>query len=130
MGVAIADQIEGPYQFTPEPLTGNSTTIEDGYAFVENNEICLLTTNNREGTGYLWKSRDGIHFGDPIVGYDKLDHYLGKQKLDKAKVPRAKKFERPQVLIQAGRPTHLFVASGANWNGGKGSYSCVLRVGN
>ena len=130
MGVAIADQIEGPYHFTPKPLTGNSTTIEDGYAFVENNEICLLTTNNREGTGYLWKSRDGIHFGDPIVGYDKLDHYLGKQKLDKAKVPRAKKFERPQVLIQAGRPTHLFVASGANWNGGKGSYSCVLRVGN
>lgn len=128
MGVAIADQIEGPYVFYPKPLTSNKSEIEDGYAFYENGEVYLLTTHNKAGTGYLWSSKDGVNFGEPILGYDNMLSYLGKQKLNASKVLRGKKFERPQVLLQDGHPTHLFVASGANWNGGKGSYSCVLRV--
>jgi len=128
MGVAIADQVEGPYRFSPKPLTSNSTTIEDGYAFVEKGEVCLLTTDNRGGAGYLWKSKDGINFGDPILGYDKVQHYLGKKALAGAKVLRSKKFERPQILIQKGRPTYLFLSSGVNWNGGQGSYSCSFRI--
>tara|TARA_R110002073_G_scaffold43606_4_gene121591 strand:- start:6806 stop:7867 length:1062 start_codon:yes stop_codon:yes gene_type:complete len=128
MGVAIADQVEGPYAFVPEPLTSNKTTIEDGYAFVENEKVYLLTTHNNEGTGYLWASDDGIHFSEPILGYDKMERYLGKQRLDGAAVMRGKKFERPQLLMQDGHPTHLYVAAGANVNGGKGSHSCVFRI--
>ena len=128
MGVAIADQIEGPYVFHKEPLTSNQTEIEDGYAFFENDRVFLLTTHNIAGTGYLWESKNGIEFGDPILGFDTMTSYLGKDVVDSARILRGKKFERPQLLLQKGHPTHLFVASGANWNGGKGSYSCVLRV--
>lgn len=128
MGVAIADQLEGPYHFSAESLTSNETTIEDGYAFYENGEVKLLTTHNDVGTGYLWASDDGIHFSEPIQGYDAMSHYLDQALLKKAKVVRGRKFERPQVLLQNGQPTHLYVASGANLNGGQGSYSCVLRI--
>jgi len=76
MGVAIADQVEGPYVFNPKSLTSNKTTIEDGYAFSENKKLFLLTTNNHEGAGYLWASDDGIHFTEPIVGFEKMDRYL------------------------------------------------------
>ena len=128
MGVAIADQIEGPYAFRPEPLTSNKTTIEDGYAFTENGKVLLLTTHNREGAGYLWASDDGIDFDAPIVGFDKMDRYLNTKSIRKNSVFRGKKFERPQILMQDGHPTHLYVASGAHINGGKGTHSCVLRI--
>ena len=128
MGVAIADQVEGPYVFSPQPLTSNKTTIEDGYAYVENDKVYLLTTDNRAGAGYLWASDDGLHFSDPVLGFDKMNRYLSADLLKKAKVMRGKKFERPQVLLQAGHPTHLYVASGANVNGGQGSHSCVFRI--
>ena len=128
MGVAVADQVEGPYEFMPEPLTSNSTTIEDGYAFCENGKIYLLTTDNKAGTGYLWPSDDGIHFSEPILGYDKMSQYLDKQLLSNAKVLRSKKMERPQVLLQDGHPTYLYLASGANLTGGGGSHSCLFRI--
>ncbi|MGB7327066.1 MAG: hypothetical protein WBD31_19475, partial [Rubripirellula sp.] len=128
MGVAIADQVEGPYVFNPEPLTSNKTTIEDGYAFCENDNVYLLTTHNNGGSGYLWASNDGIHFSDPVLGFDKMDHYLDTKPISKASVFRGKKFERPQVLMQDGHPTHLYVASGANVNGGKGTHSCLFRI--
>ena len=128
MGVAIADQVEGPYAFNPKPLTSNKTTIEDGYAFIENEKMYLLTTDNRAGAGYLWASDDGINFSDPVLGFSKMKQYLSADLLKKANVMRGKKFERPQVLLQAGHPTHLYVAAGANVNGGKGSHSCLFRI--
>ena len=128
MGVAIADRLEGPYVFNPESLTSNETTIEDGYAFVENAKVYLLTTHNREGAGYLWGSDDGVHFSEPIVGFDKMNRYLDVKSIKKTSVFRSKKFERPQILMQDGHPTHLYVAAGANVNGGTGTHSCVLRI--
>ena len=128
MGVAIADQVEGPYVFNPDSLTSNKTTIEDGYAFCENEIVFLLTTHNREGAGYLWASDDGVKFGDPTVGFDKMSRYLDTNSIPKASVFRGKKFERPQILVQDGHPTHLYVAAGANINGGTGTHSCVFRI--
>jgi hypothetical protein len=128
MGVAVADQVDGPYKFMPESLTSNSTTIEDGYAFCENGKVYLLTTHNKAGTGYLWPSDDGIHFSEPMLGYDQMSQYLDAPLLATAKVLRSKKMERPQVLLQDGHPTHLYVASGANLTGGAGSHSCLFRI--
>jgi len=128
MGVAIADSLEGPYHFHKEPLTSNTGEIEDGYAFIENGKIYLLTTHNISGTGYLWESEDGIHFSEPIPGFDKLERYLSKEVLQSSVRYRGEKFERPQVLLQNGQPTHLYVASGVNFTGGNGTCSCVLRI--
>lgn len=128
MGVAIADAVEGPYVFSPKWLTSNKTEIEDGYAFMEDGNVFLLTTHNKAGAGYLWASEDGLNFSNPILGFDVMSRYFDKKLLKNGFVMRGKKFERPQLLLKDGRPTHLFLASGVNMNGGKGSYSCVFRV--
>ena len=128
MGVAIADKLEGPYIFQNDFLTSNTEEIEDGYAFAENGKICLLTTHNIAGTGYLWQSEDGIQFDVPIPGFDRMDNYLPGESIQNALMLRGEKFERPQVLMQHGKPTHLYLASGMNFTGGKGSCSCVLRI--
>ncbi|CAA6691634.1 MULTISPECIES: glycoside hydrolase family protein [unclassified Lentimonas] len=128
MGLAIADQLEGPYVFQEEPLTSNATEIEDGYAFQENGDIYLLTTHNHAGAGYLWRSGDGMNFESPIVGFDSMATYVDSDQLEGAKVLRKQNFERPQVLLFDGHPKYLYLASGANWNAGKGSMSCVFRI--
>ena len=50
----------------PEPVTRNNLAIEDGYAFIWKDKICLLTTDNHgilnEGGGILWSSDDGHYF--------------------------------------------------------------------
>ena len=62
MGLAIAENLEGPYVQLPFPVTENDKTIEDGYAFLHEGDVCLLTTDNhgtlKKGGGLLWRSRD------------------------------------------------------------------------
>jgi hypothetical protein len=99
------------------------TDIEDG-------KICLLTTHNKAGTGYLWKSDDSLHFDDPISGFDKMNQYVSQETIDNTTRPHADLFGRPQILIQDGRLTHLYVASGVNFTGGLGTHSCVMRIQN
>ncbi|MEN8126713.1 MAG: endonuclease/exonuclease/phosphatase family protein, partial [Planctomycetota bacterium] len=80
MGLTIADKLEGPYIHQPNPVTDNKTTIEDGYAFMMDDDICLLTTDNHDiikrGGGLLWRSKDGITFDpEPTAGFGRMrDH--------------------------------------------------------
>ncbi|MCM2372820.1 glycoside hydrolase family protein [Rhodopirellula sp. ICT_H3.1] len=128
MGVAISDKLEGPYEHYKDYLTSNTRTIEDGYAFVEDGKIYLLTTDNEAGAGLLWGSDDGILFEKPILGFDRMTRYFPKPTLAKATNYRGQKFERPQLLVQDGRPTHLYLASGTNVTQGDGSCSYVFRI--
>jgi hypothetical protein len=68
MGLAVAEQLEGPYVQLPFPVTANEQRIEDGYAFMYEGRFALLTTDNHgiieAGGGLLWTSGDGIHFND------------------------------------------------------------------
>ncbi len=128
MGVAIAENLEGPYIHHHAPLTGNSGTIEDGYAFAENDKIYLLTTDCDHGIGLLWASDDGITFGKPTLGFERMERYMNSAEVNAATCFRGRKFERPQLLIQNGVPTHLFVAGGANIRRGDGSCSYVFKI--
>jgi hypothetical protein len=128
MGVAVSDKLEGPYISHKEYLTSNDTEIEDGYAFYSNEKVCLITTHNEAGEGFLWKSDDGITFNQPLLGYDKMEHYVGEEAMLNGKVHRGEKFERPQILMINGKPQYLYVASGVNFAGRNTSCSCVLRI--
>ncbi|MEO9475978.1 MAG: glycoside hydrolase family protein [Cyclobacteriaceae bacterium] len=128
MGVAIADNLQGPYVFHKTPLTSNDSEIEDGYAFFENGKICLLTTHNKAGEGYLWKSTDGISFNKPLLGFERIKEYVGKESMQGVKVLRGKKFERPQLLMINSKPQYLYLASGVNFAGRNTSCSCVVRI--
>ena len=110
MGVAIADQLEGPYVFHDRPLTSNRGTIEDGFAFIKNGTVHLLTTDNKKAAGLLWTSHDGITYGEPTLGFGKMDHYVSKKVVEEATNYRGRIFERPQGAALE-RPTHTPVVS-------------------
>lgn len=134
MGVAIADSIKGPYQMMPTSVTSNKAAIEDGYAFSYKKEIALLTTDNHgiieKGGGILWTSKEGKLFDTYEQGFRPIENYVT---FDKTKSQRLygsaiAKFERPQLLIQKGKPTYLYVTSGTNIYGGDCTVSYVLKV--
>lgn len=136
MGLAIAENLEGPYVQMPFPVTANDRNIEDGYAFRYKDKFALLTTDNHgmieAGGGILWTSDDGIHFDEYEKGFHRINAYT-EFDMDKVAIhygPSGRKyakFERPQLLLQAGEPAYLYVPSGTNIYGGDCTISHVLR---
>ncbi|MEG0039067.1 MAG: hypothetical protein RR711_07825, partial [Bacteroides sp.] len=105
----------------------------DGYAFVYQNQICLLTTDNhgilKKGGGILWRSDDGLNFDQYEPGFNLFEEYVGKRQLRNSRqiYGSMPKFERPQVLMQQGKPGYLYVPSGANKEGNSGTAVYVLK---
>ena len=137
MGLARSDKIEGPYVQVPEPVTSNAMTIEDGYAFIFRDKICLLTTDNHgileKGGGLLWVSEDGVHFELAEQGFYTAEKYLGKKALQKARRHyggKIIKFERPQILMINEEPGFLYVSSGYHFFGKESTASYVMRFTN
>ncbi|MEN8248295.1 MAG: glycoside hydrolase family protein [Bacteroidota bacterium] len=136
MGLAVAENIEGPYVQMPFPVTSNNSNIEDGYAFIYDEKFALLTTDNHgmieEGGGLLWTSEDGIHFNTYEKGFHHINDYTDVD-MEKVAVyygPKDReyaKFERPQVLLIDSKPQYLYVPSGTNIYGGNSTVSYVLR---
>lgn len=129
-GVAIADRLEGPYVFLPQPVTNNDRIIEDGHAFIENGKVHLLTTDNVHRTGLMWVSGDGVEFGPPELGYDTMEAYMGEDLVKRSPNYYHDAFEVPQILMFGGHPAYLYAASGSNITGGDGSCSYVFRIRN
>ncbi|PCE66040.1 glycoside hydrolase family protein [Sediminicola luteus] len=136
MGLAVAENLEGPYVQLPVPITNNDRVIEDGYAFSCGGKFYLMTTDNhgmiQRGGGLLWASEDGINFGSPTKAFHLMKDYLPEGTLPKDYSfhygGMRGKFERPQLLLDSqGCPTHLFVPSGTNIHGGASTVSYVLR---
>jgi len=45
IGLAIADQLEGPYEIQKDPVTDNKVSVEDGYVFLgADKKVHLITT--------------------------------------------------------------------------------------
>ena len=136
MGLAIAENIDGPYVQLPFPVTTNDKRIEDAYVFMYNGKIALLTTDNHgiieEGGGILWTSDDGIHFDKNEKGFHRIDAYTS---IDKSVVTvhygnpnkNFSKFERHQLLLQNGLPSYLYLPSGSNIYGGPCTVSYLLK---
>ncbi|MBD3628465.1 sialate O-acetylesterase [Cyclobacterium sp.] len=134
MGMAVSENLTGPYVQMPFPVTNNDQAIEDGYAFMMDNLFCLLTTDNHglieKGGGILWQSKDGIKFEKRAQGFYPVEAYLGSEKLANAINHYAGdiiKFERPQLLMKEGKPCYLYVASGYNWFGGEAPVSYIFK---
>ena len=132
MGVAIADKVEGPYRFEKKPLTANEGTIEDGFAFQLDGEVCLLVTDchgEGEGGGMIYRSRDGIHF-DPksVRAYEAVDHYI-KRWPNPADGWSPWVLQRPALLIgKDGVPTHLFAPCGTPPEGKSGTGTFLFGI--
>jgi hypothetical protein len=137
MGVAVSDNLEGPYVIQPEPITTNKVRIEDGYAFLWRNKICLMTTDNHgiieKGGGLLWVSEDGLQFkAEPLSGFHNAQNFYLKGNFPSGANIRyggkKVKFERPQLLMDDNNePEYLYCPSGVALDGSDGTNSYVLK---
>jgi len=136
MGLAISDKLEGPYIIQPYPITANESVIEDGYAFLWRNQICLLTTDNHgileKGGGLLWTSEDGLKFkSEPLSGFHNFEKFYLKGNVPEtanARYTKEVKFERPQLLMDANNePEYLYCPSGVAIDGSDGTNCYVLK---
>lgn len=136
MGLAISKNLKGPYHIQPNPITANKARIEDGYAFLWKNKICLLTTDNHgileKGGGLLWVSDDGLKFNaEPLSGFHNYQDFYLKGLIPEganARYGNKVKFERPQLLMDANNePEYLYCPSGIALDGSDGTNSYVLK---
>ena len=118
-GLAIADKLEGPYvKYSGNPILdysklGNNWQLEDGNVFMENGRFYMLARDMGRfdhEVGIILESADGIHWSEPKISYFGYSHYL-QQPPAPSRLKKYGRFERPQILMQNGRPTHLFVAT-------------------
>lgn len=137
-GLAISDQIEGPYQVYEEPITNNKTSIEDASSFSMDGKHYLITTDNHgentgiQGGGILWESTDGIHFSldQSSLAYDLIPAYFKEynpEQVRKIYGPDPK-FERPKVLMMNGKPAYLYAPSGWNLEGKDRTVCHILKI--
>ena len=142
-GYAVADKLEGPYTLSDKPCTDNISYIEDATAFVWNNKVCLLTTDNFgrhtgiEGGSILWKSDIPTDFrlADAEIGFCHVPEYWNLNvKYDLSKAAKLYtsnnviKFERPGILMISGRPSYFYSPCGTNFDGGDHTCGYVMRI--
>ncbi len=125
ISLAVSNTIEGPYENCAQnPLISymdHKLDIEDPYAFYYKGMYYMIVEDRQgvknmlEGNpipadrirkggyrpGLIYKSKDGIDWGIPEVGYQTNKVYFG------AKLARS---ERPHILWKDGKPECLFLA--------------------
>ncbi|ALI97851.1 glycoside hydrolase family protein [Rufibacter tibetensis] len=118
-GLAISNALEGPYKrYKGNPILdyssrGNNIQAEDGHVWYEGGKYKMLMRDMgifNHQYGLYVESKNGINWGEPKVAYYNTDHYFSQPPAPKH-LSKYGRFERPQLLFQNGRPTHLFVAS-------------------
>lgn len=128
--VAIADRLEGPYVHHPDRVVNNPTYIEDPYVFVRDGLFYMLITDNHNPQGkqgMLLTSEDGLSFDYyKGQGYGVISDYIPPDQLpeSESEIPRGC-FERPQLLLKDGFPTHFYTPCLHDVNGSKES-KCYL----
>lgn len=136
IGVAVAEDLEGPYEkyegnpiIDPRTLTDQRPVgVEDPCAFIVDDTIQIIARDfgvqsGRSGfspcCGLLFTSTDGLDFEmPPEIAYHEADYYYDEVDEEKDLI-RYGRFERPKVLVEDGEPTYLFNAI----RGGQYGYS-------
>lgn len=115
-GVARADHYTGPYERIGEnnriAFTPIDTDVEDPYIWSDGKKYYLLakcmndSITGEAQSGFLATSKDGVSWriADEPLAYSKT------VELDDGTSEAMKKLERPQVLLQNGKATHVFFA--------------------
>lgn len=115
-GVARADHYTGSFERVSDNnrivFTPIDTDVEDPYIWKDGENYYLLakcmndSITGEAQSGFLATSKDGItwRIADEPLAYSKT------VELDDGSTETMKKLERPQVLIENGKPTHVFFA--------------------
>ncbi len=118
-GLAVAPDVRGPYSRHPgNPLVdfsgrGENRQCEDAFVWLEGGVYKMIVRDMgvfSHEVGLYLESADGVHWSEPKVAFFELSHYI-RQPPAPRHLNRYGRLERPQLLFQGGRPTHLFGAS-------------------
>lgn len=118
-GLAIADKLFGPYiRYQENPVIdfsgrGDNTQFEDACVWYEAGKFKLVSRDMGifgHTYGLYMESEDGIHWSEPLIAYLDVKHYI-KQPPAPSYLTKYGRFERPQLLFDNGRPSHLFLAT-------------------
>ena len=125
ISLAMSDHIEGPYEnYKDNPLISYADLkidIEDPYVFYYKGMYYMIVEdrmgvkNALEGNpipaneieaggnrpGLIYRSKDGINWGTPEVGYQSNSYYFDVE---------LARTERPHILWKNGKPEYLFLA--------------------
>lgn len=135
-GLAEASQLEGPYTVRDAPVTDNSGTIEDAFAFTHGSKVFMVSTDNdgaiERGGGILFESTDGGNsFGIREQAFALPREYISPEKI--AEIGPMKryygwfKFERPQILFdEAGLPEYMYMPNGISVAEANGTHAYIL----
>jgi hypothetical protein len=134
IGLAIADQLEGPYRKVPQnplisfehisikrpnltqltdswPENYPTAQVEDPYIWYENGRFRALMRDMgffNHNYGILLESNDGINWPlEPQIAFRESTSYINEPYHGLAREGR---LERPQLLMKDGRPDYLFCA--------------------
>lgn len=117
-GLAVAPSIEGPYERRgQDPLIdlsshGGNKQVEDAFIWIENGEYRMLMRDMGyfdHSVGLIFTSPDGLEWGAPQIAWFGAEAYLIEPPAPKH-LSRYGRFERPQLLMKNGVPTHMFNA--------------------
>ncbi|MGE4586294.1 MAG: glycoside hydrolase family protein [Mangrovibacterium sp.] len=118
-GLAVAKQVEGPYErYAGNPVVdysslGNNRQLEDACVFRGKGKYYMLARDMGRfdhEVGIILDSNDGVHWSEPKISYFGMSRYRQEPPAP-AHLRRYGRFERPQLLMCDGKPTHLFVTS-------------------
>ena len=135
IGVAKAKSFEGPYEVHPEPIFGvdRMGEIEDPFIWKDENGFHMIAKDQR-GTitghwhdGLLAHSSDGISWfpDNSPHAYTRIIRWSDGQELKMGQL------ERAFLLVEDGRPTHLFFATmdgPGGFNNSTRSWNMVLPL--
>ena len=118
-GLAIAEKVEGPYiKYKGNPVIdfssrGNNTQFEDAYVWYEDGKFRLISRDMGifgHTYGLYMESEDGIKWSEPMIAYFDISHYF-QQPPAPQYLSKYGRFERPQLLLENGHTTYLFLAT-------------------
>ena len=128
-GLAIAHSVTGPYKKSGQnpvidfSALGNNEQLEDAFVWFENGKFKLIARDMGffdHNKGLIFESDDGIKWSLPKVAYHEASHYFEQPPAPKH-LSRYGRFERPQLLMNNGKPEYLFTTTqGGKFNTASG----------
>ena len=115
-GLAIAAAPKGPYQrYAGNPVVdfsrkGDNRQFEDAVVWREQDKFYMIARDMGvvdHRVGLIMSSVNGVEWSEPKIAYKALSDYVEEPPAP-AHLKRYGRFERPMLLLEAGKPSWLF----------------------
>jgi len=129
VGLAIADRFDGEYKRVSDQPLNMGIGAEDPFIWIENGKYKALMLDNQRKYSpdkeiFFATSDDGIGWTVPANAIAVSRNV----RMADGTIQRMEKTERPHVLIENGKPTHVFFAVSGKLNGQSATWNQVIPL--